>query len=581
MLEELHIRGLGVIDDAALELSPGFTVVTGETGAGKTMIVTGLGLLFGGRSDAGLVRADGTRAVVEGRVAVDPDGATAARAAATGGDVEDGVLLLARTITPDGRSRAHVGGRQVPVSVLSELAESLVAVHGQADQQRLRSPAHHRVALDRYAGEDVAVLLTAYRTAYYRLREIGSQLDELTIRGRERLQEAEALRYGLKEIESVEPQPDEDTALAAESRRLSHADALRTAAETAHEVLLGEPELAASDAITLVGASRRAVEDVRAHDPALATMADRLADAGYLLADIAADLASYAANVDTDPLRLAAVEERRAALAQLNRKYGGATGDVLAWARHATARLEELVGDDDRIAELRAEHGVLIRDLAELAARISVARRSAGQRFAAAVTEELRSLAMPQAELSVSVTQRDETGGLDVSGRQVAFGPFGVDDVELLLAAHPGAPARPLHKSASGGELSRAMLAVEVVFAGADPVPTFVFDEVDAGIGGAAAVEVGRRLARLARTAQVVVVTHLPQVAVFADAHLVVHKSSDGHVARSGVLRLDGAGRVSEVSRMLAGLADSPLARAHAEELLAIAEADKNARARS
>jgi DNA repair protein RecN (Recombination protein N) len=575
VLEEMRIRGLGVIDEAALELSPGLTVVTGETGAGKTMIVTGLGLLFGGRSDAGLVRPDGTRAVVEGRVVLDADGAPALRAIEAGGDLDDGVLLVSRTVAADGRSRAYVGGRQVPVSVLAELADSLIALHGQSDQLRLLSPARQRAALDRFAGAEIAEPLASYQAGYDRLREVDKLLEELTTQAQARLQEADALRYGVAEIEAVQPQPGEDVALAAESQRLSHADALRTAADTAHGALLADPEIGGVDAITLVGIARRAVDDARTHDPELAVLADRLAEAGYLLADVAADLASYAAGVDTDPRRLAAVEERRAALQLLARKYGDSVDDVLAWARRASARLQELDGDDDRIAHLGRERHTLLTELAERATEVTVARQAAGNRLAAAVTAELHSLAMPQAELSVAVTQRPDTSGLEVAGQSVAFARHGVDDVELLLSAHPGAPARALHKSASGGELSRVMLALEVVFAGADPVPTFVFDEVDAGIGGAAAVEVGRRLARLARSAQVLVVTHLPQVAAFADAHLVVSKSSDGHVARSGVVRLDDEGRIREVSRMLAGLADSALARAHADELLATAAADK------
>ena len=345
MLEEMRIRGLGVIDDAVLEPSAGFTVVTGETGAGKTMIVTGLGLLFGDRSDAGLVRPDGGRAIIEGRVALDPQSAAAARAVAAGGDLEDGSLLLGRTVAADGRSRAYVGGRQVPASVLGELAESLVAVHGQAGQQRRLSPARQRAALDRYAGDDLAASLGRYRAVYHRLRDVAATLDRMTTASQERLQEADALRHGLSEIAAVKPQPDEDVVLAAESRRLSHADALRTAAETAHGALLGEPELGGPDAITLVGAARRAVDDVRAHDLQLATLADRLAELGYLVSDVAADLASYAATIDTDPRRLAVVEERRAALRALTRKYGSGIADVLAWARRAAAGLDELDGD--------------------------------------------------------------------------------------------------------------------------------------------------------------------------------------------------------------------------------------------
>jgi DNA repair protein RecN (Recombination protein N) len=575
VLEEIQIRGLGVIDDAVLDLAPGLTVVTGETGAGKTMIVTGLGLLFGSRSDAGLVQPDGARAIVEGRLTVDPEGTVASRAVEAGGDLDEGALLLARTIAADGRSRAYVGGRQVPVAVLSELAESLVAVHGQGDQQRLLSPSRQREALDRYAGAVVTTPLARYQETYERLREVATTLAELTTRARARLQEADALRYGLAEIEAVKPQLDEEAALAAEWQRLSHADALRVAAETAHGALMGDPESGSTDAITLVGLSRKALEDVRSHDSELSALADRLAEAGYLLSDVAGDLASYTTKVDTDPRRLAAVQERRAALTRLTRKYGDSIEDVLAWSRTAQGRLDELGHDDERIETLRAEHAALVQELTDLAQQISNEREAAADRFATAVSAELADLAMAQAKLSVCVSQRDDARGLAVNGRTVAFGPSGVDDIELRLQAHPDAPPRPLQKGASGGELSRVMLAVEVVFAGADPVPTFVFDEVDAGIGGVAAVEVGRRLAQLARTAQVLVVTHLPQVAAFADAHLVVSKASDGSVVRSGVVALDGESRVNEVSRMLAGLADSPLARAHAQELLAAAAAAK------
>jgi DNA repair protein RecN (Recombination protein N) len=378
------------------------------------------------------------------------------------------------------------------------------------------------------------------------------------------------LRFGLEEIEKVDPRPGEDVALREEEERLSHADALRTAAETAHLALLGDPTTTqvAQDAATLIAQARSAVEAVRGFDPALGAIADRLAEAGYLVSDVATDLAAYAESVDADPVRLAAVQERRAQLTGLTRRYGEDVDAVLEWARNAAARLAELEGDDERIAELAREQEELVARLTELAGRLTEIRRAAAERFGEAVTAELSALAMPHARVTVAVTPGEE------------FGPHGVDEVELRLAAHPGAPALPLHKGASGGELSRVMLAIEVVFAGADPVPTFVFDEVDAGVGGKAAVEIGRRLARLARTAQVIVVTHLPQVAAFADQHLVVEKASDGSVVRSGVVALDREGRARELSRMLAGLEDSELGRAHAEELLAIAEADKAAAAR-
>ncbi|WP_344428991.1 DNA repair protein RecN [Streptomyces lavendulocolor] len=571
----MRIRSLGVIDDAVVELSPGFTAVTGETGAGKTMVVTSLGLLLGGRADPALVRIGSPSAVVEGRVSVPPGAAAAVRAEEAGAELDDGALLISRTISAEGRSRAHLGGRSVPVGVLAELADELVAVHGQTDQQGLLKPARQRGALDRYAGDAVAVPLARYGDAYRRLRAVTAQLEELTTRARERAQEADLLRFGLTEIEAVEPRPGEDAELAAEAERLGHAEALASAAALAHGALAGNPEdPEVLDATTLVAGAQRALDAVRAHDPALAALADRMGEISILLADVATELAGYADNLDADPRRLAAVEERRAALTALTRKYGTDVAAVLVWAEEGAARLTELDGDDDRIGELTAERDALRAELSGLAQALTDARTEAAARFADAVTAELASLAMPHARVSFAIRQTEDPEGVEVGGRTVAYGPAGADEVELLLAPHPGAPPRPIAKGASGGELSRVMLAVEVVFAGTDPVPTYLFDEVDAGVGGKAAVEIGRRLAKLARTAQVVVVTHLPQVAAFADRQLLVEKTSDGSVTRSGVTVLEGEDRVRELSRMLAGQEDSETARAHAEELLATARAD-------
>ncbi|MFJ3906775.1 DNA repair protein RecN [Streptomyces sp. NPDC090025] len=578
VLEEMRIRSLGVIDDAVVELSPGFTAVTGETGAGKTMVVTSLGLLLGGRADPALVRIGAGSAVVEGRITLPPGAAVVARAEEAGAELDEGALLVSRTVSAEGRSRAHLGGRSVPVGLLAELADELVAVHGQTDQQGLLKPARQRGALDRYAGDAVAVPLAAYGEAYRRLRAVAVELEEITTRARERAQEADLLRFGLGEVEAVEPRAGEDAELAAEAERLGHAESLASAAALAHAALAGQPEdPEAVDATTLVAGAGRALEAVRAHDPALAALADRMGEISILLSDVAGELAGYADDLDADPLRLAAVEERRAALTQLIRKYGEAgagTAGVLDWAERSAARLTELDGDDDRVGELTAERDRLRDELSVLAQRLTDARMEAADRFASAVTAELASLAMPHARVSFAVRQTEDPEGVEVGGRRVACGPSGADEVELLLAPHPGAPPRPIAKGASGGELSRVMLAVEVVFAGTDPVPTYLFDEVDAGVGGKAAVEIGRRLAKLARTAQVVVVTHLPQVAAFADRQLLVEKTNDGSVTRSGVTVLEGEDRVRELSRMLAGQEDSETARAHAEELLATARAD-------
>jgi DNA repair protein RecN (Recombination protein N) len=574
MLEEVRINGLGVIDEAVLELSTGFTALTGETGAGKTMVVTALGLLFGGRADPARVRPGADRAVVEGRLQVSAPVAREVEEA--GGDLDqDGqngaVLVLSRSVSAEGRSRAFAGGRSVQVSLLQLLADELVAVHGQADQQQLLKPGRQRDALDRFGGPELAGVLAAYREMFTRHRAVHEELQALTSAERERAAEAETLRFGLTEIEAVSPVAGEDATLLAEDERLSNADALHAAAAAAHEALTGDPAAAAvdgTDALTLLGMAGRALEPVRSHDPVLAGLAERLSEAAYQVSDVAAELASYTESLDSDPVRLAAVQERRAALSRLVRAYGGVSGDVagvLDWAKQASSRLTDLEGTDDQITALAAEEASLASAVTSLASELTALRKAAATRFASEVTAELVDLAMPHASLAAVVTELESPG------------PFGADDVEIRLAAHPGAPPLPLHKGASGGELSRVMLAIEVVFAGADPVPTFVFDEVDAGVGGKAAVEVGRRLARLARSAQVIAVTHLPQVAAFADNHLMVEKSDDGLVTSSGVMRLDQAGRVRELSRMLAGLEDSESAQAHAEELLALAGHEREA----
>ncbi|HVE98965.1 MAG TPA: DNA repair protein RecN [Mycobacteriales bacterium] len=578
MLEEMRIRGLGVIEDATLALGPGLTVLTGETGAGKTMVVHGLALLAGGRSDATRVRPGCDKAVVEGRFVVDPAEPAAARAVAAGGELDDDVLLVARTVATDGgRARAHVGGRAVPLTVLAEVTEPMVALHGQHDQQRLRHEPWRRALLDRYAGAGHRELLTRYRRSYDTWSTTSRDVRELSARRRERAREADLLRLGLNEVAAVAPVVGEDTALAAEVSRLAHADQLRGAAEAARTVLVGDPaDPDVVDALSLVAGARQALNAVAGLDGDLDAIAARLAELSYLLADLGGDVASYGAGVDTDPGRLEQAQQRQAALTTIVRKYAEDLSGVLSWSQDAAARLAELDADDDTLDSLRRAHEAAEVELAGLAVELSASRRVAARRLAGEITAELGDLAMPGATVDVTIRDAEvDAGGLVVGGRRLACARDGVDEVEFVLAAHPGAPTLPIARSASGGELARVMLAVEVVLAAADPVATMVFDEVDAGVGGRAAVEVGRRLARLARTHQVLVVTHLPQVAAFADDHLLVVKSGSGAVTGSDVTRLDGADRVRELSRMLAGLEESAHARSHAEELLAAAAADK------
>ncbi|MCX6500725.1 MAG: DNA repair protein RecN [Arthrobacter sp.] len=569
MLEELRIRDLGVITDATLPLGPGLSVVTGETGAGKTMVVTAVGLLLGARSDAGAVRSGAKRASAEAVLKLDAGHPAITRAREAGAEVEEfdggAELLLARSVGSDGRSRAYLGGRTAPVGVLAEIGGTLVVVHGQSDQIRLKSPVAQREALDKFAGEGLASSLAAYQELHAHWKASQAELDELRSAARERLREAESLEAALTEIDAVDPQPGEDESLKAEAVKLANVEELRIAASTAHQALISEDFGEEADATTLVDAAKRTLEHVAEHDEELGSAAARLAEVGFLLTDIAGELASYQAALDTEgPERLAEIEERRAALARLVRKYAPSIDEVLVWAEQARARYDELQDDSTRIEALDAEVARSEADLRKQAAGISKTRKKAAKDLSARVSAELTALAMADATLVINVDPGEQ------------LGPFGTDEISFLLQPHSGAPARPLGKGASGGELSRVMLAIEVVLAAVDPVPTFVFDEVDAGVGGRAAVEIGRRLAMLARHVQVLVVTHLPQVAAFADQHIRVTKTSvrgaDGATATgftsSDVQLLDEAERVRELARMLAGQEDSESARAHAQELL-------------
>ena len=562
MIEEIGIRDLGVIGEATLPLGPGFTALTGETGAGKTMVVTALGLLLGARADASAIRKGSDRAVVDGRWLLPEDGAVAERVRDAGGDLDPAgngraELLVSRTLAGEGRSRAAVGGRSAPIGLLAELADQLVVVHGQSDQIRLRSAAAQREALDRYAGERLAGPLADYQTAYRRWTANRDELDQLVAEREQRAAEAAELRAAVAEIEVVAPQPGEQEELEARALRLGNAEELRVAAAQAHELLSSESPDESRDVLSLLDGARRLLDRVAELDPELSALADTVGNLSFLAADAATELASYAAGFDADSAReLETVQHRIAELAVLVRKYGPTLEDAIDFLDIGSRRLLELDTDEDRISALQSDVDADAVVVAELAETLSVVRSEAGAELAAAVSAELAALAMPDAQLMVDVCGRDE---FTLSGR---------DSVQLLLQPHPGAEPRPLGRGASGGELSRNMLAIEVVLAASDPVPTFVFDEVDAGVGGAAAIEIGRRLGRLAEGAQVIVVTHLAQVAAFATNHLRVEKDRGGAVTESSVRRLAGDERVAEMARLLSGLPDSETGLAHARELL-------------
>jgi len=561
VIEEISIRDLGVIGEARLPLGPGFTALTGETGAGKTMVVTALGLVLGERADAGAVRMGSAQAVVEGHWEVDESGPVAERVRDAGGDLDAvpggrAQLILSRSVSSEGRSRATVGGRTAPVGVLGEIGEQLVVVHGQSEQIRLRSATAQREALDRFAGTAFAALLGDYQEIFRRWQTQQGELDVLVAERDRRAREAEELRLAMDEIEAAAPQRGEDVELAEKSERLSNLEDLRLAAAEAQEAVSAQFSDDAADALSRVDSARRALDRVVSHDPALVPIVDALAEASFALSEISGQISGYLGSLDADGGReLEAIQERRAVLNALARRYGPTIEEVIDHLERGSTRLLELDSDADRILELGEDVANDRRRVDELADELSAERRAAAERLAERVTEELTALAMPDARLAIQI----ETRELGLTGR---------DTVSILLQPHAGSEPRPLARGASGGELSRVMLAIEVVLAASDPVPTFVFDEVDAGVGGASATEIGRRLAKLAETSQVIVVTHLAQVAAFSTNHLVVEKGSDGSVTASNVRLVDGEERAAEMARLLSGSPDSEAALVHARELL-------------
>ena len=610
MIESLHIEDLGVIEEADLPLSRGLTALTGETGAGKTMVLTSLGLLLGRRAETTSVRTGAERILVEGAFLVDPDSRAAVRALEAGADLDDDLLLVSRTVPFTGRSRAYLGGRAVPASVLNEVGGRLVSVHGQADQLRLRSAAAQRAALDSLGGSEHTALCRRYSRAYQARRQAAQALEEWQASAQARAAEVAQLRTWLEVLAELDPCSGEDRDLTAEAERLDHAEDLRRAAAGARVALNGEESSTGqeADVVSLIAHAHRSLVAESERDPALAELAVRTQRLGIDAADIAAELGGYLSSLSADPARLAQVQDRRGELARACREIGGPQvqlADVdalLAWGERAAARLAELDGPQDTTTVLAEHLAAADEELADVGNELSRARRLLAEQLEQAVTAELEGLEMKGARLVVSLERLDEPG------------PTGVENVALELVSHPGAPALPLGKGASGGELSRIMLALEVVLADAAAsarpsthTRTLVFDEIDAGVGGRAAREIGRRLARLARHHQVIVVTHLAQVAAWADTHLVVRKETVGDsgaepptpqptelsasgpasasrgvsnesrqsVRKSGpgrtrtqVLVVEGQERERELARMLSGHEDSQAAVRHAAELL-------------
>ena len=567
MIEELRIQGIGVIDEALLSFSPGFTVITGETGAGKTMILSGLELLRGARLDSGQLRDANSGAEVDAVVTLDD----AHRSAVTsvldemGVPLDDDAIIVRRTVATQGKSRAHIAGRPVPLSALGDVWAALLAVHGQADQARLREATWQRVVVDRFGGPALAGQLKAYEQTWQQWQQVRRELQDLRSSAEERERTSALLRLGIAEIDEVAPQVGEDEALDLEAGVLAHAGALRAAAVAARMVLSGsEEDIDPTAVLTRVAQARESLDSIAHVDERLAALAKRVAALTTEVVDIDSELGDYLRTLDADPERQAWVEARRSRLAALRKSFGASIDEVLRWRDESAEQVAAFDDSAERIAELEAGRDELAQRAREQAAALSTSRTAAAAALASAVEAELGALAMTDARVLIEVTSDLET-----------LRAHGADTVTISLVPHAGASPRPIGKGASGGELSRLALAFEVALAGDSPVPTMVFDEVDAGIGGAVAVEVGRRLSRLAQHVQVIVVTHLPQVAAFADRHLVVTKGTDGSVTSATVRETEGDDRVKELVRMLSGLEESTTGAAHARELLELAALER------
>lgn len=564
MLEELHVENLGVIADLDLVLGPGMTAVTGETGTGKTLMVEAIELLLGARADSGLVRAGAHEARLEARFSLET--VTAAALADGDGrdpvDVDEGEVVLSRVVPADGRSRAYLNGRLVTAGLMAEVGRLVVDLHGQHTHHQLLSPAAQRDALDHFAGDSAASARLAYDHARRRIREIDDRLGELGGEERARAREIDLLSFQVEEIDRAEiDAPDEEERLAAEEQRLANAQAIRSAAATAHDTLGGP----ATDALGSASAALGEHETLR-------PLRDRVRVLQDEVAELARAIRAEGESVEDDPDRLDMVVERRRLLEELRRKYGETLADVLAYRDEAASRLDALVGAETRAAELDRERQEA-KESALLAARqLSEVRRAAAPKLAAEIEALLAELAMPGARFEVVVASRTNTDRAEAGREGAALPADGLDTVEFRLSANRGERAAPLARVASGGELARTMLAARVVLTEAPP--TLVFDEVDAGIGGQAGVAVGRKLALVARQHQVICVTHLAQVAAFADHHVVVEKHERDGRTVVGARAVDGPDRVRELSRMLAGTG-TERARDHAEELLHTAARDR------
>ena len=565
-LEEISIRNLGIIDTSSLELSKGLNVLTGETGAGKTMILTALSLLLGAKSDSSLVRHGSERLVTSATFSIPQS--LIAQIHDLGGLVEDGSLILTRSVSSDGKSKATASGATVNASTLGEITEPLIAIHGQSANTQIVKSVRQRELLDLFAGTNLQTVLAEYQEIFNTYNEMKAKLKALVTNASARHSQIADLELLTKRWSTLKPTRNEFAAVDDEIRKLASVEDLRVAASGASGAI-GEED---AGVLTVLGQARKYLEAAKGKDQALDEIATNVAESFFLIDDAHAALVSYLASLEADPSRLDFLQERKAALVAFVKKWGGSgtvddeMAEIAIRVKSANEMIADLNGGQDRIAELESEIKAVKSKLLASAKKVSAARLAAAEKLGGRVSAEIAGLSMPHTRFYADVLYPDYEGSLKESD----FTITGCDEILMSIQAHKDGPKVALGKGASGGEMSRIMLALEVVIAASAPVGTYIFDEVDAGVGGKAAIEVGRRLHALSEHAQVIVVTHLPQVAAWADRHFVVAKDSDGQIVQSGVSQLDEQARVTEIARMLAGLDESVSAQEHAAELLAM-----------
>lgn len=573
-LRELNIRGLGVIEEATLNLEPGFTVITGETGAGKTMVVTALSLLMGGRADVSAIRHGSDKASLSARLIPNENAFNLAQE--LGGDIEEGELLITRTLSRDGKNRAVLGGAPTTLNALSDLGEELIALHAQSSTFRLLKGSRQREIIDLFGGTELSKELVKYQKLFKEYRSVIAEIEKIFSLNQARESEIKRINEFLLSFNKVKPIQNEGKSLRERADQLENVDSFTTGLQQAN-ISLGEDE---SSALVQISKAKRAIEGIPAHSKEIDDLKIEISQLQILVNELTRSISGQLDSLESNPQELEKINLRRSEISALFRKfavdqYEDPASELIARADADTKLLQQLQDGDGAVAELEKRKAVIAEDLGKSAKKLTTLRKSVAEKLSVESSNEIKALAMPNAKLIIEISPTSSELSVLFEGELLPCAPFGSDDATFLLVPHPGAPALPIQKGASGGELSRVMLAIELVLAQAGSVPTYLFDEVDAGVGGKAAVEVGRRLALLARHAQVLVVTHLPQVAAWADHHFAILKSSSESVTSSDIKLLTSGERVSEIARMMTGLSDSSSAQEHAGELLDLVKMEK------